>query len=502
MNYTPEREIFHELSVANDTPFNPHFEGINGIYHPFGFFDDCYGRNYTKEQLETELDRLQKMGVTMVRSFYCPSLTWDPKTKQHNYESERMQQFYRFCLALEERGIEIGLFAGWDLNILRRAPKDPDAVPSRSALAIGYGIAVEGDLEASCKNYSEFIKNSVLAFERHGIHNIKCLFAFTECNNMLVHDTTEGTFCERRNYEKLVPIYHAGIEALDAGLRASGLRDRYKIVAPCDNWRNDSGAEPYSILVRHTLEHLYDKVDIIGTHNGYDRTNNYTDDWYYIIPKKKLQNCCDEIKAAGKECWIDEYNVAVEAWQLEPFIKAQAEPWKGTALGAMTASIMDMGASTVFLWALCDQLFTDGRANNGEFKDGLQTAGYLRAMFETDVPLPAWYSCSLVTRYIGRGTVYKCTQSASLYLGCLQRNDGEWSFILTNYNRCEATFHVTLAQSLGGKTLYRRLYDPNKVEPTAAAELIPVSAQLENVTTEFSDTVPTGAMVIYTTRAD
>lgn len=502
MKYTPETEIFHHLRIQNIEPFILQFEGVNGIYSPFGFFDDCYRRNYTEEQLSTELGRLQKMGVAMVRSYYGPALTWNPKTGQHDYEGERMQEFFRFCLALQELGIEVGLFAGWDLRILMEEPGDPDAVPDRSALTIGYGIAVAGDLEASCKNYSDFIKNSVLAFRRHGIHNIKCMFAFTECNNMLVHETVEGSFWERRNYKKLIPIYHAGIEALDAGLRASGLREHYRIVAPCDNWRNDMGCEPYSILVRHTLAELRDKVDIIGTHNGYDRSRDYTDDWYYVIPKKKLQACCDEIRAAGKACWLDEYNVAVEAWELEPLLKAQGEPWKGTALGAMTASVMDMGVSAVFLWALCDQLYTDSMLNNGEFKDGMQTAGYLRSMLETDVPLPAWYACSLITRYFGRGTIYKCIQSSSLYTGCLKREDGEWSILVVNYNRCSASFQMTMEASLGGKTLYRHLYDPNKVEPASSAELIGISDKLENVTTEFADTIPTGAVAVYTTRAD
>lgn len=71
-----------------------------------------------------------------------------------------------------------------------------------------------------------------------------------------------------------------------------------------------------------------------------------------------------------------------------------------------------------------------------------------------------------------------------------------------NYNQCAAAFHLTFAKPLAGKTLYRHLYDPNRVEPTAEAEIIGVSAQLEQVTAEFSDTIPAGAVAIYTTRAD
>ena len=100
MKYTPETEIFHNLRIINAGAPVSQFEGVNGVYSPFGFFTDCYGRGYTGQQLRTELDRLQKMGVTMVRSYYSPALTWNQKTGRHDYEGERMQEFFRFCLEI------------------------------------------------------------------------------------------------------------------------------------------------------------------------------------------------------------------------------------------------------------------------------------------------------------------------------------------------------------------------------------------------------------------
>ena len=73
---------------------------------------------------------------------------------------------------------------------------------------------------------------------------------------------------------------------------------------------------------------------------------------------------------------------------------------------------------------------------------------------------------------------------------------------MVNYNRCSAAFQMTMDASLGGKTLYRHLYDPGQVEPTAAAGLIGISDELENVSTEFADTIPAGAVAVYTTRTD
>ena len=71
----------YELTAFNQSPLNPSFKGVNGVYHPFVMFHDCNGQNYTPQQQQQELDRLERMGVQMVRSFFGPSLTWNPETK-------------------------------------------------------------------------------------------------------------------------------------------------------------------------------------------------------------------------------------------------------------------------------------------------------------------------------------------------------------------------------------------------------------------------------------
>ena len=54
MKYTPETEIFHNLRIINAGAPVSQFEGVNGVYSPFGFFTDCYGRGYTGQQLRTD----------------------------------------------------------------------------------------------------------------------------------------------------------------------------------------------------------------------------------------------------------------------------------------------------------------------------------------------------------------------------------------------------------------------------------------------------------------
>ena len=61
---------------------------------------------------------------------------------------------------------------------------------------------------------------------------------------------------------------------------------------------------------------------------------------------------------------------------------------------------------------------------------------------------------------------------------------------------------VSLKKPLAGQTLYRRLYNPATIQPTEKAELIGVSKIFENVTADFCDELPSGAVAVYTTRKD
>lgn len=489
--YIEEEEfMIYDVNISNTTPINTSFKGINGIYQLYSGLSDRYGRVYTESQRQLEFDRLEDMGIGMVRSFYGSSLAYDPKTGGLDFESEDMLKFYDNCLELQKRGIDIGITAQWSLRNLIE-PDLGSSSPSNVSFE-AYGVAVEGDFDATMQNYAEFMRQSVLQFKARGINNIKYMFAFTECNN------TYGYTTEERQYDKLYPYYDKAITALDQGLKDSGLRNSYKIVAPCDNWRNDYD---YSRLVRYTIENLSDKVDIIGSHNAYDRASQYIDDSYYYIPQMNIMPAYDDAKNAGKEFWLDEYNVAVTEQQTPDELRENnSNPWKGTALGAMTASIMNMGVSNVFLWSICDQQWPNNVTGNREFDNGTQIGGYLKSLFESHVPYPAWYSCSLITKYIGEGEVFAGEGGyPGLYASCIKRNDGNWTVIVVNYNFEEMPVKIQFEKSVGGKTFNRYLYEPNKITPTVNAQMIGISAEARDVTTGFYDTIPIGAVAIYTT---
>lgn len=495
----PEGEL-QELTVQNGSdPTTTTFRGINYVFHPYGYFnEDSYGnRLLNNEQRQAELKNIQKMGIKMLRSYYGSSLAWDSQQQKYNFENTRMQQFYNFCLDMQKSGIELAINANWGLGPFLEDGGNADSPVSFASA----GFGVKGNLAETCRRYRSFMSQTATALQAHGVKNVKYFLGYTECNNTFIDWSKEGTTCELRDYDRLYPIYDAAITALDAGLKDSGLRQSYKIVGPCDNWRADDGSETYSRLVRYTLQNLADKVDIIGSHRGYDRANDYTDDNYYFIPQENLQECRNEVVAAGKDFWIDEYNVAVAnslTSTIQLFRNSNNNPFKGTALGAMTSSILNMGASNVFLWALSDQQWPNN-ANNGEFENGLQIQGYLPTPLESYTPMSGWYAAGLITKYLGSGKAYYCDEGNAVYTACVQRDDGNWTFVVTNYNAEEVNIKLKLEKSIGGKTLYRHVYDPNTVTPTPDAVLNGVSAVAKNVKTGLYDTIKPYAVYVYTT---
>ena len=502
-----EEEIYYEnLYVNNTKKSSSPFRGISYIHQLASYQKDSFGRLYTDEQREYELGLMKEMEVKMIRAFYGSSYTYNGETGEQDYNSERMQDFFTACKAMDSIGAEVGVTAIWSMQTLVK--NNPNTNTDNFQLGCP-GIVVKDDWNATLKNYRDFMKNTVLSLKANGVNNLKYFFAYTECNNSF-NDGLDSkgnpaeTKVDDREYERVYPLYNDLITALDGGIKDAGLRNQYKIVGPCDNWRADDGSEPISLLVKYTVENLADKVDIIGSHNGYDRANEYIDDMYYEIPPQKLTYPMEQAKKIGKEYWVDEYNVAVNKYGYETVRQFNKNPWKGVAVGAMMNSIMNMGGiSNLFLWTLWNEQWPDNTNNdvNGEFDNGIQICGYLNCLFETHTPLPAWYSLSLLSKYIGTGHVYECEGPGyTYYVSAIERDDGEITVVATNHDLMEMDVKINFEKSLGGKTFYRYVYDSSKIEPAPSYEMIAADAVAKNVTTGFYDQLPPGSVTVYTTE--
>ena len=84
--------------------------------------------------------------------------------------------------------------------------------------------------------------------------------------------------------------------------------------------------------------------------------------------------------------------------------------------------------------------------------------GYIPCLMHSTTPYAAWYSLSLITRYLGDGAVYESKVAKGTYISALKRTDGETSVIVTNYVDKPTDIEIDFEQSFGGKSFYKYIY--------------------------------------------
>ena len=502
----PEEGIYYEPFKINNTKYvNEQFMGIGFIHEMFSRQKDKKGRVYNDAQIAYELDTMKKMNIKTIRAYYGADYSWDPVTHTRNFESEEMLNFYQSCKDMESIGITIGLQAQWSL---RHFLVGANGYNNMSQFALS-GLVTD-DFTETCQNYRRFMKDTVLALKAHGINNVKYFFAYTECHNTFndgldINGNPTNSNNEDYEFEKLFPIYDEAITALHNGLKDAGLRNQYKIVGPCDNWVRSWAEVGYSPLVKYTVEELSDVVDIIGTHNDYAEGNDLAADVFYDIPQERQEWTYNAARAAGKEHWLDEFNVRIGLGSVTAAERRAHydNPIRGVAAGAMINGVLNYGyADNLFIWSLSDEQWPDNNTGGigSEFDNGVQLTGYLPCLFESSRPYRPWYAMSLMTRYIGAGKIYECEVGWGIYISAIERDDGELTVLVTNYNLEAMPVEISFEKSVGGRDFYRYTYENDKIVSAQGNEMITADGVAEKVTNKIYDTIKPYSVTVYSTQ--
>lgn len=499
---------FTEVSIDNTTYTNEKFRGIGYIHQMFSHQINANGVNYTEKQKALELDTMKKMNIKTIRAYYGADYSWIPREQRRSFETEEMLNFYQSCRELAGIGCEIGITAQYALGAFLHGSASYNSMKQFELSGL-----VTDSFDETCRNYQAFMRDTVLAFKAHGVNNIKYMFAWTECHNMFwdggIFKTGDDYQSAMEDYEfdRLFPIYDQAVKALDQGLKDAGLRNNYKIVGPLDNSVYQYNEIGYSYFVKHCIEELPDIVDIIGSHCGYAEGKEYTEDVFYDIPQEQQASIANMARAAGKEVWIDETNVAVprKSSIMEESYEQFKDPQKGVAVGAFINGVLNYGnVDNLFMWTLYDEQWPDNQSGSGtdghEFWNGIQCWGYLPCLFESTIPRTSWYSMSLLSRYIGAGKIYGGYAGIGLYGSAIERDDGEITVVVTNVDVEEKPINVKFAKSVGGRNFYRYCYDVSTIEPTQGNEMIQADAVAEKVTTDIYDTMPACSVFVYSTQ--
>lgn len=209
----------------------------------------------------------------------------------------------------------------------------------------------------------------------------------------------------------------------------------------------------------------------------------------------------------GKTYWFDEYN-----WDLsnglpntEGNTHIMQDKTRGVELAVANNAFINAGVQTSLLWTLFDQQWPDNRAHNvNNFYYGDHRWGIMPCLKRTDIPYPAYYAFSLLSRYLGgsEGTkAYAGEGNNMLHISAIETPEGDVTILVTNKRRDYAEFDIDLGK-FSGKTFNKHIYNPLDIFPNSRADIICTSKIFENAIGTLSDTLPPVSFAVYTTRND
>ncbi len=495
----PEGEelLVNQISIDNvGTPIQENCLGFNGMYSLFPFLEVSNNRTYTEKQAMREIELISQMGVKMVRSFYSTKYAYDTDKKAYDWESKDMQGIYHYMKELQKADIEIGINAGWQMGAFITGEPNYEMDPY-------YEILVDGDLNKSARNYSNWMIESLNQFKAHGCNNVKYIFMFTEPGgfNTLKNQNPEKYASmsvkdiEDPNFDTWLTL----TKSLDKGLKDAGIRKKYKLVGPNEAYYFASVDGTYYMpMFYQALTKANDYIDIFSHHNYLpivDLTADVVAENVQLYWKERV-DLTQEL--TGKPFWIDEDNIRNKESDSAGGIRMD-DPWQGLQLAVMACECMNIGVQNTILWSLASQQWGGTGYSEDHWINGVHDSGLIPSIYATSIPRIPYYGISLITKYFGRGTVYE-VEEGWMHATCEKSDDGEWTVLVINMETEEATFSVDFAKGIGNKTFYRYVYDTSK--QVATADAVPIGADLgiKSDDGKFYDKLPGASFAVYTTR--
>lgn len=209
----------------------------------------------------------------------------------------------------------------------------------------------------------------------------------------------------------------------------------------------------------------------------------------------------------GKTYWFDEYN-----WHLsgvrrdtEDNNHLMYDKTRGVELAVANNAFINAGVQSSILWTLFDQQWPNNRMHNSNnFYLGDHRWGIMPCLKRTEVPYPAYYAFSLISRYLGgsEGTkAFEGTAPSLISISAVEAPNGDVTILVANKRREYVDFDIELGK-FSGKTFNRHLYNPWDVFPDKSARIIGIDKCFEKTDSVISDSLPPVSFAVYTTRED
>lgn len=483
----------------NSKPIMTTYRGFGSIVHQMYEYMPYKNKQneYTEEQAQEQFNRMQTIGIDLIRSDWNTYMTYDAEKDDFDFENtEYIKAFYKAGLELKKRNIDIGITTGWSHHAL---VDDSSSIPSKE-------LYVDGDWQSTIKNWKTWMEKSIINFRAHGLTNLNTLILFTEPGKVDWNDTNAANRGDGKDNAYRIDMWDKWIECageLDASLKAMGLRDQYILVGPNQvtnpDYRNGAGDFMKYVALNGGDEY----IDVYSSHN-YVRPNDVTSDTSYDFMQINykdylLEQLRNECKITDKPFWIDEWNIGETGYT--QFYRNS--PWRGTQLGVCATAIMEFGIENSMLWTLYSQQWPNNTQSSGEFTEGIQMCGLALGLNLSSVPTTQYYAFALLSKFLSTtDIVYEVEYDKlfGLYYGYATNKDGDVTIIVANaYSGGSQGFELNFEKTLGGKTLYRHVYNPETCKANGTMQIIPADRAYKSVEGKLVDLLAPGALAVYTT---
>ena len=206
----------------------------------------------------------------------------------------------------------------------------------------------------------------------------------------------------------------------------------------------------------------------------------------------------------GKDYWFDEYNWSFcnKSQSAVDNAGLLQDKTRGVELAVANTAFLNAGVQSSLLWTLFDQQWPDNKAHNvNNFYLGDHRWGIMPCLKRTEVPYPAYYAFSLISRYLGGGEgtkVYAGEAPEFLSISATESSDGEVTILVTNKRRDYVDFDVDLGK-FSGKRFNRHIYNTWDIFPDNRATIIKTDKVIDSQET-LTDKLPPISFAIYTTK--
>lgn len=473
------------LTFDNTQITNKYFGGISAVYSGFNFHSDSYWEPYTDEELDWEIDKILKTGVSLVRVLFPASWAWDYENNCYDYDSEDMKAFYKYAKILKDNDIKIAV------NINDYLYDSIDGRKTPFVIIAGGNSDVDKCAAELGKFAADFINEVKI---KRGFDNIEIIEMFTEPGSA-VFDQGDGA--SRELFETNLKAY----KAIHETLVERGLRDKIKIMGP--NVSIHHLVEPYMTYYLNWLKWSVaeaDKyIDIYSMHT-YSRVT-FTDDDYgfwteFVETVSKL------IKPTGKRLFIDEFGYSPSDNTSIGYDGSKYEALTGIHLASAYIAFMNSGiVEGATLWSLADEKWPNIIKDSAEFVEGIQLAGYAVPNIRNSIRLkPTYYLLQILGNTIKEGckTIAGESVESGVYGTLVQNADGSQSLVVVNIGLTNVECTFDFVKSLGGATLYKYVFNQD-VKASKYDDPLEVKDTLKSVTTKIEDNLEAYSVTVYTT---